>query len=180
MYKALALAALCSATSIAAAKAADTLAYPVGAGHEMPVASVENSAMDWTGFYAGVLGTARNETGMTSAGAGLVAGANAEFDFYVLGAEVAAYGVENGGTTSGYGQVLARGGVLVTENILAYATAGYGLDLGPATSGEALVGAGVEVGLTDELSLRAQYLRSVPTQGGAGSDQVNIGAIFHF
>lgn len=180
MVRTIALAAICSAALVTSAGAADAISYPVGPGQEMPVAVADNSTFDWTGFYAGVFGVAESGAGTTGLGAGVLAGANAEFDFYVLGAEVAAYGIENGGATTGYGQVLARGGVLVTENVLAYATAGYGLDLGAGTSGDALVGAGVEVGVTEDLSLRAQYLRSVPTQGGAGSDQLSVGAVFHF
>lgn len=180
MVRTIALAATLSAAFIASAYAADAISYPVGPAQEMPVAVADNSSFDWTGFYAGVFGVAEGGAGTTGLGAGLLAGANAEFDFYVLGAEVAAYGLESGGATTGYGQVLARGGVLVTDNVLAYATAGYGLDLGAGNSGDALVGAGVEVGVTDDLSVRAQYLRSLPANGSAGSDQLSVGAVFHF
>lgn len=172
------LAALLAGAVATPTLAADAISYPLSNGEQ--VALVETNAMDWNGFYAGVMGAMRADAGGADFGAGLVAGGITTYDFFVLGGEVAAYGLTDGTNTAGYGQVLARGGVLVTENILAYATAGYGLDLSAGT-GEALVGGGLELGVTDSLSLRAQYLRGVPVNGGgSGSDQFSLGAVFHF
>ncbi len=53
--------------------------------------------------------------------------------FKALGAEVAVQGLTGGSGETSYGQVLARGGVLVADDLALYATAGYGIDLGVPT-----------------------------------------------
>lgn len=179
MPRPIAIAALVvvSAALPGAATAADAIAYPLSSGEQ--VAVTDSAAMNWDGFYTGVMGAVRADGAGPDFGAGLVAGGSTTYGFFVLGGELAAYGLADAAGTAGYGQVLARGGVLVTENVMAYATAGYGLDLA-AGNGEALAGGGMELGVSETLSLRAQYLRGVPVTGGAGSDQFSLGAIFHF
>jgi len=159
--------------------AADAITYETsGQSVAIPVA---DNAFDWNGFYAGVYGAAQfsPERG-NQYGLGLDLGVNATFDFYLLGAEVAAHGLAAGQGESSYGQVLAKGGVLVTDDLAVYATAGYGLDLGVPEESNWLVGAGVEMAITDSVSLRAQYLHGFEAQGTNSTNQVTIGANYHF
>jgi outer membrane immunogenic protein len=164
------------------ASAADLITMPVSSGAaEMPLAD-SDSGFDWTGFYAGVYGVAQN--GSVSGlqyGAGLTAGVNAQIEFLLVGAEVALHGLIGGpAIDTAYGQVIGRAGVTITEDVLLYAAAGYGVDLGLPAEDDLLLGGGVEVAVADDLSLRAQYLRSLPISGGNTKDQVTFGANFHF
>src|SRR5690606_5924437 len=137
---------------------------------------------DWSGFYAGVYGGAQNSAvGGTQYGLGVQAGVNAQFDFYLLGAEVAVHGLTGGsvGDTS-YGQILGRAGLVVSDDVLVYAAGGYGIDLGPPDEQDVLLGGGVELAVTDTISVEAQYLHGFPLNGGSAKDQFTVGANFHF
>ena len=50
---------------------------------------VPAAAQDWNGFYAGVYGVSQSSESDDQFGLGINAGINAQFDFYLLGAEVA-------------------------------------------------------------------------------------------
>ena len=94
---------------------------------------VETPGFDWNGFYAGVHGTAQNGSASgLQYGLGVQAGVNAQFDFYLLGAEVAVSGLADNGTVgeTTYGQILGRAGLVVSDNVAIYAAGGYGIDLG--------------------------------------------------
>jgi outer membrane immunogenic protein len=174
--------ALTFGLSCAPAFAADAIAYTTSApdAAAMPVA---DGKFDWNGFYAGVYGVTQFSPGRGAQyGAGLDLGLNAQYDFYLLGAEVAAHGLNSSDDSSGtsYGQVLARGGVLVTDDVAVYAAAGYGLDLGPADNSQWLLGGGLEMAVTDNVSLRAQYLHGFANTGEETTNQVTIGANYHF
>ena len=176
-----AVAALLAASPISTASAADLITMPISSGAaEMPV--YEKQGFDWNGFYAGVYGVAQN--GSVSGlqyGAGLDLGVNAVFDFVLVGAEVALHGLIGGpAIDTAYGQVLGRAGVVVTDDVLLYAAAGYGIDLGLPAEDDLLLGGGVEVAVTDDISIRGQYLHGVPLSGGNTKDQVTLGANFHF
>lgn len=177
----LALAALLGAAPASAAMAADLITVPTSTQAELPI--VENVGFDWTGFYAGVHGAAQN--GSTSGlqyGLGVQAGVNAQFDFYLLGAEVAVTGLAGNGTVgeTSYGQILGRAGLVVSDNVLVYAAGGYGIDLGVPDEQDALLGGGVELAVMDNVSVRAQYLHGFPVQGGNAKDQFTVGASYHF
>jgi outer membrane immunogenic protein len=173
------LAGLMSLAAIAPAAAADPITIPMGT---TPVAIHDYPAgFDWSGFYAGVYGVARNEEGSDTAfGGALTLGANASFQFVLLGAEVSVQGLLADGDSTAYGQLLGRAGFFVTDDVMVYAAAGYGLDLGTPAEDEFLLGAGVEFAVTDDVSLRGQYLRGLPTDGGGASNQFSLGANFHF
>lgn len=165
-----------------AATAADLITMPVSSGGGiMPVAEADSS-FDWSGFYAGVYGVAqRGSVSDLQYGAGVNLGANAQIDFFLVGGEVALHGLVGGPTIdTAYGQVLGRAGVVITDDVLLYAAAGYGVDLGLPAEDDLLLGGGVEVAVADDLSLRAQYLRSFPISGGNAKDQITFGANFHF
>lgn len=176
----IAIAALASATSMIHAQAADPISIPLSTGAQIPV--VDDSGFDWSGFYAGVYGgVQQSEAGGTQLGLGINAGVNAQFEFYLLGAEVAVKGLAAGdiGETS-YGQILGRAGLVISDDVLVYAAGGYGLDLGVPDEQDVLLGGGVEFAVTDSLTVRGQYLRAFPTQGDTPKDQFTLGAAVHF
>lgn len=179
--KTLALATLVSAAPVGAAMAADLITIPTSTQAELPI--VEDVGFDWSGFYAGVHGTAQNgQTSGTQYGIGAQAGVNAQFDFFLLGAEVAVSGLAANDTVgeTTYGQILGRAGLVVSDNVLLYAAGGYGVDLGVPAEEDVLLGGGVELAVTDSVSLRAQYLHGFPVQGGNAKDQFTVGASYHF
>lgn len=66
--------------------------------------------------------------------------------------------------TAAHGQVTGRAGLLLTDEVVIYAAAGYGFELdGPAS--DILAGGGVEMAVSDLLSLRAEYLRGFASDG---------------
>lgn len=182
MFKIITLAALTGTVSVTGALAADLITVPTSTSPiEMPI--YDDAGFDWSGFYAGVYGGAQNgTTSGTQYGLGVQAGVNAQFDFYLLGAEVAVHGL-TGGTTAetSYGQILGRAGLVVSDDVLVYAAGGYGIDLGPPDEQDLLLGGGVELAVTDSISVEAQYLHGFPLNGGGtAKDQFTVGANFHF
>ena len=145
---------------------------------------VDYGGFDWNGFYAGVNAGAQNEIGdNTSWSLGGQLGVNAAFDFFLVGAEVGIDGVFDTPDTYAYGNILARGGVIITDELLAYGAVGYGTDFGAATGpGEhVLAGGGLEFAVTDDVTLRGQYLYGW-AHGATTVDvhKFTIGANFHF
>ena len=162
LFNKMAFAALATTLSIGTAHAADLITVPTSTPAEMPV--YEEPGFDWSGFYAGVYGGAQNgATSGTQYGLGIQAGVNAQFDFYLLGAEVAVHGLTGGaaGNTS-YGQILGRAGLVVSDDVLVYAAGGYGIDLGPPDEQDALLGGGIELAVNDSITVEAQYLHGFP------------------
>lgn len=181
LFNKLALAALATTLSMGTAFAADLITVPTSTPAEMPV--YEEPGFDWSGFYVGVYGGAQNgATSGTQYGLGVQAGVNAQFDFYLLGAEVAVHGLTGGGVgNTSYGQILGRAGLVVSDDVLVYAAGGYGIDLGPPDEQDVLLGGGVELAVTDTITVEAQYLHGFPVNGGTNAkDQFTVGANFHF
>lgn len=181
MFKTLAVTALVSTAGfgIGAAQAADLITMPVSSSPiEVPVS---DTSYDWNGFYTGVYGVVQSSAaGGTQYGAGINAGVNAQFDFVLVGAEVALHGLTGGTLDTTYGQIIGKAGVVVTENALLYAAAGYGIDLGAPNEDDFLLGAGVELAVAENVSMRAQYLHGFPITGGNPKDQFTLGAHFKF
>lgn len=176
-----ALALFSTTIMVAGAVAADAVSVPTSSPTPIQVPVHDSGAFDWSGFYAGVFGSVQtSETGGTQYGAGLHAGVNASFDFYLVGAEVAVEGLTGGVGDTSYGQILGRAGLVVTDNVAVYAAGGYGIDLGTPEEQDYLLGAGVEMSVTDNVSLRAQYLHGFPAQGDNAKDQFSLGASYHF
>jgi len=179
LFRILTIAALSTVSSVASSMAADLITVPMSTPVEMPVA--EGKAFDWSGFYAGVYGGGQfSPTGGDQLGLGISVGVNAQFDFYLLGAEVAVEGLTGGVGDTSYGQILGRAGLVVTDDVVVYAAGGYGMDLGAPQEDDVLIGGGVEIAVTDSLSLEAQYLHGFPLSGDNAKDQVTIGANYHF
>lgn len=179
LFNRLAVAALMTIVPLAGAQAADPITVPVA---ENPVPVYDgDTGFDWNGFYAGVYGVAQLSPAWgTQYGLGVNVGVNAQFDFFLVGAEVALQGLTGGAISTTYGQVLGRAGVLITDDVLLYAAAGYGIDLGAPVEEDLLVGAGVEMAVTEDFTLRAQYLHGFALTGGNPKEQFTIGANFQF
>lgn len=162
-----------------AGQAADLITVPVSASPiQVPVA---DPAHDWNGFYAGIYGVAQDSPALgTQYGLGVNAGVNAQFDFFLVGGEVALHGLTGGVIDTTYGQVLGKAGVVITDSVMLYAAAGYGIDLGVPAEDDVLLGGGVELAVADDFSVRAQYLHGFPVTGSNEKNQVSIGAHFHF
>lgn len=172
----LAIVALIAAAP-AAARAADPLAVALSTDQALPVTDTE---FDWNGFYVGVFGVSQySPLGGAQFGLGLDLGVNARIEFVLLGAEVSVQGL-TGASDSVYIQGLGRAGLAATDDVVFYAAAGLGTDLGPVGGTDALLGGGVELALTDSVSLRGQYLHGFALTGANPKDQVTVGANFHF
>lgn len=161
-------------------EAADVGVIPISNGLAVPIAG--DAAFDWSGFYAGVYsGVQHSNVGGTPAVLGVDLGVNAQFEFYLLGAEVAVHGIAGADAgTSSYGQILGRAGLIVSDNVAVYAAGGYGIDLGAPDERDVLLGGGVELAVGDRVSIRAQYLHGFPLEGENPKDQVTLGASYHF
>lgn len=166
------------AATAGAATASDLITVPVGTSDvAVPVAT----GFDWSGFYAGVYGVVQaSPVRGTEVGGGIAAGVNAQFDFFLIGGEVALQGLTGDTIDTAYGQVTGRGGLLVTDDLLAYAAAGYGMELSGTGERDFLAGGGLEYAVTDDISINAEYLRGFDLEGGNPKDQFSLGARFHF
>lgn len=158
--------------------AADPIVVPIDStGRSVPLT---DAASDWSGFYAGVYGVAQqSEQRDAQLGLGLSAGVNAQIDFFLIGAEVSLLGLTGDTVDTAYGSVIGRAGLVLDEDILLYAAAGYGWDLAGGED-DLLAGGGIEFAVNDQLSLNAQYLRGFDQAGDNASDQLTLGARFHF
>jgi outer membrane immunogenic protein len=178
LFRTVAAATLMSLVPAAGAVAADAIALPI-ADEAVPI--YDDAGFDWNGFYAGVHGLGQmSPVGGTQYGVGVNLGVNAQFDYVLVGAEVALQAVTGGNVSTAYLELLGRAGVLVTDDVALYAAAGYGVDLGAPTEDDLLLGGGGEFAVTDQVSLRAQYLHGFAINGGNPKDQVTLGANFHF
>jgi outer membrane immunogenic protein len=175
----LALLVLACGAIPADAQAADAIALPTSTQAALPVQ--DTTGFDWTGFYAGIYGVGQNSpVGGLQYGIGLDVGASAALDFVLVGGEVAYHGLTGGAGATSYVQALGTGGVLIADNLAAYGAIGYGLDLGAPNESDLLVGGGLQLAVTDSVSLRAQYLHGFPLSGANPKDQFTIGANYHF
>lgn len=164
------------------AMAADLYSVPISSNVVgVPVSSNVAQGFDWDGFYAGIYGVAQNSPDYdTQWGLGLDLGVNAQFDFFLVGAEVAIQGLSGETFDTAYGQVLGRAGLVVSDQVMIYAAAGFGADLTGSDEVDALLGGGVELAVTEDVTLGAQYLHGFDLEGDNPKDQVTVGARFHF
>jgi len=147
----------------AGAQAAD----PVTNYASDPSAAYTSSGFDWNGFYVG-LNNAYVNTGSAEWGIGGVAGLNVQDGAIVYGAEVEANGLVAGGVYTGsLFEATARAGYLVSDDVLVYGVAGGGLNKG---TGVALVGAGMEFAVTQEVTLGAEYNYLFNSGGSVGHE----------
>ncbi|SDG68927.1 outer membrane protein [Pelagibacterium luteolum] len=176
---------LAAAATVAVASAAYA-ADPIMPAPVVPVAPIA-STFDWNGFYAGASAGALNHVDDedTFWTLGAQAGVNAQFDFFLVGAEVSLDGVFADDETYAYGAALVRGGV-VLDRVLAYGAIGYGSDFDSDSTGSVgdhvLAGGGLEFAATDSVSIRGQYLYGWSQDDAVDTDihKFTIGANFHF
>lgn len=160
----------------AAVRAADSI--DVSTDFLEPIASSE---FDWDGFYAGVHGVGQaSAVGGGQVGIGANLGINTRLEFVLVGAEVAVQGLSGSAGMDVYLQTIGRVGVAATDDVVVYGAGGLGLDVGPGAGTDALLGGGVELALTETVSLRGQYLHGFDLTGANPKDQVSLGANFHF
>lgn len=160
------------------AQAADAIVLPVSQGSELPL--YEESSFDWNGFYAGIYGIGQaSPAGGVQYGVGVNVGVNVVLDSVLLGADIALHGL-TGSSDTAYGRILGRAGLLASDDLLVFAAAGYGVDLGAPVEEDILVGGGIEFAVSQDISLRAQYLHGFPLVGGNPKDEITLGAQFHF
>jgi len=179
MVRLASIAVFAAALAPTPALAQDPIVLPTTVEAGLPVH--DGAGYDWDGFYAGLYGAAASSPANgTQYGVGLNLGFNRAFDFVLVGGEVTFHATGNDLVASSYLQAVGRGGVLVTDNVLLFGAAGLGTDPGPGTDNHVLAGAGLEVGLTDSVSLRGQYLHGFPVTNANPIEQVTFGAEFHF
>lgn len=179
MLKAVGL-GLVLAMTAPAAFAADLITYPTSTHEQVPVAPA-GASMDWRGFYAGIYGTGRNSASQgTQYGGGIDLGINTTFNFVLVGAEISVEGLTGGSGATSYAKAIGRGGILLGGNTLVYGAAGYGIDTGTPAENDILAGGGLEYAVTDNVSIRAQYLHGFPATGVNPKNEVTLGAQFHF
>lgn len=162
------------------AQAADTISVPTSSRQNALPVSDTDTGFDWSGFYAGIFGSGQKEASGTGYGLGAVAGMNSQINFYLVGAEVAVEGLGGDSQNNAYAQVVGRGGIVVTDQVLLYGAAGYGSNFSAPTDNHMLLGGGVEFAVSDNVSLRGQYLYGRPLNGNDSVQQVTLGANFHF
>jgi outer membrane immunogenic protein len=173
------LAAVTFAMITAPVFAQDPIVLPVSGDAALPIS--QDPSFDWNGFYAGVYGTTTfSPTYNLQYGYGFNLGFSHAFDFVLVGGEVAFHPLGNDTLGTRYLQAVGRGGVLVTDNILVYGATGFGTDAGAYDDAHILAGGGLELGVTDSVSLRGQYLHGFPTSNDNPIEQVTFGAEFHF
>ena len=168
---------------VSGAQAADLLlpAQPVA-----PV--VDTSIFSFDGFYAGVTGGGAWVSGGCSAGSiGVVAGANFTVaDPILLGIEGQFDGLIYNGGLNGYDAlILGKIGVLASPQVLVYASLGGGWVHdnagGGTTVGTWAYGGGVEVAVTDNMSIRGEVLGlHMPDAVNQNAAKATIGVLFHF
>lgn len=165
---------------LSGAIAADA-SYPVPQANVESFPVYDDASFDWTGFYAGVVGGYQSGAQGDQFGGGIVAGANLQKDFYLFGAEASILGLTGDGDDSAYGQVIGKGGLVLTDQAVVYAAAGFGTDFAATTNTNFLVGGGAEYAVSDDISLKAQYLYGVPlTNTSTQVNQITAGVNFHF
>lgn len=154
-----------------------------------PIVMIDDPVIDnfspfpWDGVYAGVFGTAQVAVAPAAPavyGLGVNLGVNVLVDPLLIGVEGDIAWLWNGGANSWQGQVHGRLGALVTDEVLIYGLAGLGAN--SVTSTYVPVGAGIEVALTDNLSVKAQYEYHWDLDNQA-VDSAHVGKIgfnFHF
>lgn len=169
----------CMMMLVAPAMAADAITIGVDSRPDA-INVAESPGFDWSGFYVGIYGAGVvDRSGDIQPGLGIAAGVNAQLDVILVGAEVALQASTAEPLETTYGQVVGRAGLVLTDEVVIYASAGYGFEL-DGTGEDLLAGGGVEMAITDSLSLRAEYLRGFASDGLEDRSQFTFGANIHF
>ena len=156
----------------------------------------EAAGFDWEGLYAGVNvgGVFTNTNGLTNLqgnasqfSVGGAVGVNfIAYDPILLGLEVQGDYVFQDGDDAGIFLALARVGAVVTDQVVVYAAGGVGLTSRSGTSDSIYaLGGGVEVAVTDAVSVRGEVLGLGDFSNAAGDQffdgaKATVGVFYHF
>ena len=161
-----------------------------------PVPIYEAAGFDWEGLYAGVNlgGVFTNANGLTNLDVsttqfsiGGAVGVNfIVADPILVGLEVQGDYVFQNGDDAGLFLALARVGAVVTDQVLVYAAGGIGVTSKSGVS-EAVyaLGGGIEVAVTDAVSVRGEVLGLGDFSNAAGDGifdgaKATVGVFYHF
>lgn len=171
------IAALLTAASFGA-RAADEITLPVSSDKSIPV---NDGEFDWNGFYAGVYGvTSSSSAGGVQYGLGLDIGADARLEMVLVGGEIDLQQVTGGAGATTSVQALGKAGVALTDDVVLYALGGVGTDVGSVSGTDALLGGGLQLAVTSNVSVDARYVHGFALSGANSKDQLTLGANFHF
>lgn len=161
------------ATAASAALSTATLAADLIMDPPEPSPIIDNS-FNWDGVYLGSYLSGQSVP--STYGVGVVIGANATSDAFLYGGELELGWLSNSTWTV---QADARLGVLVADNLAVYGFSGIGRN---STNGTFIpVGAGIEVGLSDNLSLKTEYQFNYDlTSPAQDANVVKAGINWHF
>ena len=161
----------------------------------------EAAGFNWEGLYAGVrlggswLGDTNTLGNVVAvggtAGAGVIGGAvGVNFipaDPFLLGAEVTGDYVWYNGTSSGEFFANLRAGAVVTDLVLVYALGGDGVQTNSnVTTGLYQLGGGVELAVTDAITVRGELVGQGDFNNGGANDpffdsaKATVGVFYHF
>ena len=158
-----------------------------------PVPIYEAAGFDWEGLYAGVnvggvfsgFGVNNLESDTTQFSVGGAVGVNfIVADPILVGVEVQGDYVFQSGDDAGLFLALARVGAVVTDEVLIYAAGGVGVSSRSSVSeGVYALGGGVEVAVTDAVSVRGEVLGLGDFDGSDDffeNVKATVGVFYHF
>ena len=151
----------------------------------------EAAGFSWDGLYAGIEagGIFADDVDTTGLVGGIVGVNFTVADPIVIGVELQADYLFLDGEDAGLVLALGRVGAVVTDSVLVYAAAGVGTGVGGEgdddEEGVYALGAGVEVALTDSVSLRGEVLGLGSFDDDANDDffdaaKATVGVFYHF
>ncbi|MEP7239926.1 MAG: outer membrane beta-barrel protein [Devosia sp.] len=144
------------------------------------VSDADSPAYNWDGFYATLFAVHAFGYITDSDGVGVSVGVDKTEGNLLFGATVSAAHFSSGSMTDeSIFQAVGRAGVLLGDRVALFGLAGLGWE----TYHDAAyipVGAGVELGLVDHLSLRLQYQANYITAKDAWTNSLSSALVFHF
>ena len=151
----------------------------------------EAAGFSWDGLYAGIEagGIFADDVDTTGLVGGIVGVNFTVADPIVIGVELQADYLFLDGDDAGLVLALGRVGAVVTDSVLVYAAGGVGTSVGGEgdddEEGVYALGAGVEVALTDSVSLRGEVLGLGSFDDDANDDffdaaKATVGVFYHF
>lgn len=166
------------ATAAGSAFAAD--AYKPQSYNNVPVGDFSSSVSVWDGIYGGISAVGVMTSPDNQYGLQGTLGFNGGSDFFLLGVEGSVLGLNDGGSFTAQGQVLGRAGLVLSEEFMIYGAAGVAQEFSGGSDTFGLLGGGIEVAISDDVTLRGQYLYGNELGGAPDQQQVSIGALWHF
>jgi len=146
----------------------------------MPANQIYDSALfDFEGFYVGATGSLGAFPGPGGSGMiGVVVGTNfAVTDAILAGVEFQGDTVWNGAGFYGFNALfLGKLGGYITDDLLVYGTAGAGWIASTPSYG---LGAGIEMAIADQFSVRGEAMATGSWGGGFNGGKITAGLLWH-